>query len=409
MNVLHVVGGDLSKGAFKGAFWLHEGLSASGVNSKICGFIPSHQTSETISTLSTSRTSILVNSLLQRQDALWWLLYNRDRSAGFNAGLFGRKLDRYQDIKAFDIIHVHWGSNGVVNLPSIGRIDVPVVLTLRDMWFFTGGCHYSMSCERYTVGCGACPQLRSESNKDISFWLSRYKRKHLRNAKVNVVGISDWLTECAQKSSVFNDAKVHTIYNCVDTHEFAPFDKSLARDLLYIPQGRPIVLVGATNISSFYKGWEYFKEAVAKLGSEDVCIVTFGGARSIGELPSNINLKHLGYLQDELSLRLAYCAADVFVAPSVQEAFGKTLAESMACGTPVVCFDATGPASIVSHKVTGYKASPFSDEDLADGIKWVLDNRHSGSLRDACRERAINCFSKEVIAQQYINLYRSLL
>jgi len=35
------------------------------------------------------------------------------------------------------------------------------------------------------------------------------------------------------------------------------------------------------------------------------------------------------------------------------DAFGKTIAEAMGCGTPVVCFDATGPKDIVSHKVDG--------------------------------------------------------
>ncbi len=42
------------------------------------------------------------------------------------------------------------------------------------------------------------------------------------------------------------------------------------------------------------------------------------------------------------------------------------------CETPVVCFDATGPIDIVSHKTDGYKAEPFDPTDLTNGIEWIL-------------------------------------
>ena len=50
----------------------------------------------------------------------------------------------------------------------------------------------------------------------------------------------------------------------------------------------------------------------------------------------------------------------------------------MSCGTPAVCFNATGPKDIVDHKANGYKASSYMAEDLAAGIDWVLsdENRH---------------------------------
>ncbi|MEG3066598.1 glycosyltransferase [Acetomicrobium sp.] len=73
---------------------------------------------------------------------------------------------------------------------------------------------------------------------------------------------------------------------------------------------------------------------------------------------------NFGFLQDLISLRLLYSAADIFVAPSLMEAFGKTIAEAMACGTPVVAFDANGPKDIIDHEINGYLAKPFEPEDL---------------------------------------------
>ncbi len=73
-------------------------------------------------------------------------------------------------------------------------------------------------------------------------------------------------------------------------------------------------------------------------------------------------------IYETVSLRLVYSASDVFIASFLMDAFGKTLAESMACGAPVVCFDATGPKDIVDHKNNGYKSSPYEAKDLAVGI-----------------------------------------
>ena len=44
----------------------------------------------------------------------------------------------------------------------------PVVLTLHDVNHFTGGCHYAGSCRKFSMKCGACPQLGSQNEWDDS-------------------------------------------------------------------------------------------------------------------------------------------------------------------------------------------------------------------------------------------------
>jgi len=109
-------------------------------------------------------------------------------------------------------------------------------------------------------------------------------------------------------------------------------------------------------------------------------------------------------------LRLAYSASHVFVAPSKMDGFGKTLAESMACGTPVVCFNATGPKDIVDHKINGYKAIPFKAEDLATGIDWILsdENRYKKLCMKA-REKAMVSFDVEKASKKYVELYEDVI
>jgi Glycosyltransferase len=100
----------------------------------------------------------------------------------------------------------------------------------------------------------------------------------------------------------------------------------------------------------------------------------------------------------------------VFVAPSLQEAFGQTASEAMACGTPVVAFKGTGLADIVDHQHNGYLANPFEVEDLSNGIAWILrQSDPEQSLRAAARQKAEQSFALELQAHRYLALYQDLL
>ena len=92
------------------------------------------------------------------------------------------------------------------------------------------------------------------------------------------------------------------------------------------------------------------------------------------------------------------------------EAFGQVITESMACGTPVVAFNRTGPAEIILHKENGYLATPFESDDLAYGIKWVLkDEERWKELSDNSVTHVKKNYSSEIIAGKYIDAYNRLL
>ena len=125
--------------------------------------------------------------------------------------------------------------------------------------------------------------------------------------------------------------------------------------------------------------------------------------------PHGFEFKSFGYLNDSTSLRLLYSCANVFVAPSLMEAFGKTLAESMACGTPVVAFGTTGLLDIVDHRVNGYLAKPFDTNDLAQGIDWVLNAENYSELCKNAQDKVLKEFDSKVVAKKYIALYEKIL
>ena len=85
------------------------------------------------------------------------------------------------------------------------------------------------------------------------------------------------------------------------------------------------------------------------------------------------------------------------------------MVESLSCGTPVVGFEIGGVPEMVEHGRTGFLAEPKNSLSLANGLYQVLFFDAGGDLRQASRRHAIESFSEENVAQQYINVYQSVL
>lgn len=409
MRILHLAAGDLSGGAAKGSYGLHKALREIGINSRLLISGRDSRGDNSVIPYGVSQWSRLCLSIGMRVSNLPLCLYPRRMRWPFNTGLSGINLNRISDYVTADLVHLHW-INGVVAFPFLRAINKPVVWTMRDMWPLTGGCHYSNGCSRYETSCGSCPQLKSTVNWDLSRIVAVAKCRSLPFG-LQPVGISRWLSDAASASSIFANHTVRTISNNIDTRVFAPLDKSLARKLLGIPDYKKIILIGAQRLSDYYKGIDLFLEACRFLAGQQIFVVTFGRADDVPMASIPFPQLHLGFLADSVSLRLAYCSADLFVAPSRMEAFGKTLAESLACGVPVVCFDATGPKDIVDHRLTGYRAIPYEPSDLARGVDSILDLplARYREMQLRCRQSALSRFDSLVIARQYHALYAEML
>ena len=68
-------------------------------------------------------------------------------------------------------------------------------------------------------------------------------------------------------------------------------------------------------------------------------------------------MRSLGYLRDPEDLAAAYGAADVFVAPSLEESFGQVFVEAAACGTPAVGYPVMGVKNALRDGITGRLAA----------------------------------------------------
>ena len=71
-------------------------------------------------------------------------------------------------------------------------------------------------------------------------------------------------------------------------------------------------------------------------------LIVFGQLALNRHLDLAFPVHYTGHLQDDLSLRALYSAADVMVIPSRQDNLPNTGLEAHACGTTVVAFNTGG-------------------------------------------------------------------
>ena len=260
--------------------------------------------------------------------------------------------------------------------------------------------------------CGECPQLGSKSMLDLSrrSWAHRMgSLKQVGADGLHVVGTSRWIAGEAKRSSLFKNFPVTVIPNGLDVEEFAPRDKGFSRDLWNIPRDAKVVLFAAESVANARKGFKHLADALAGIGRIDnLLLVSVGGGKC--ELPTGLKHLPLGKVNNDRMLSMIYSAADVFVIPSLQESFGQTVIESLACGTPVVGFASGGIPDMVRPAQTGWLAETGNTSSLREAILAALiDDETRTKMSATCRRVAVEEYSMETQASAYLKLYETLV
>jgi glycosyltransferase involved in cell wall biosynthesis len=194
----------------------------------------------------------------------------------------------------------------------------------------------------------------------------------------------------------------------IDIEAWKPIERNLARDLLGLPRDVPLLLFGAMGGGRDpRKGFDLLTAALERLSGKvfGLELVVFGQLAPQNPPDLGYPVHYVGHLHDDLSLRTLYSAANAFALPSRQDNLPLTCMESLACGTPVIAFDASGAPTMIKHKETGFLAKAFYSQDFADGIEWVVSHSDPIALSSRTRDLAVQQFQPSLIAQQYLDVY----
>lgn len=404
-------------GAGRATYRLHLGLRKIGVDSQVLVQLQYPKVPGVVSQSNNSLHKISSKLKLRRAvDKFPLNFYKQRTETPFSPQWIPDSLPRNINELRPDIINLHWTGHGFLKIESVTKFKTPIVVTLHDMWAFTGGCHYTGSCDLYTKQCGNCPQLNSNCEADLSRWIWKRKSKAWKPSELTFIAPSSWLAECARNSSLLQGAHIEVVPNGLDIQAYKPLDKEFSRHAFNLPHDRKLILFGAMlGTSDHRKGFSLLRKALKTLEKYSppkgkIELVIFGNSDMERDSPEGYITHHLGYFSDTAALSLLYSACDVMVVPSTEEAFGQAASEAMSCGTPVIAFNTTGLKDIIDHEKTGYLAEPFDPSDLAHGILWVLEDKtRYFEMGKLARLKAENQFSDTHQARRYQEIFQKVL
>lgn len=312
-----------------------------------------------------------------------------------------------------DLIHCHnlhgWYFDLRV-LPQLSR-QVPMILNLRDTWLLTGHCGYFMECNRWREGCGQCPDLSRYPGvrRDATAENWRRKRDLYASSLLYVTAPSQWLLDCA-RGSMLKAEEYRLIPNGIDVNVFRPGENAAARERLGLPPDRRIVLFAAASGHNVYKDPETMVEAIRRLaGTEADTLFLCLGRKPPKSLLRTGRIVHAPFQANPNTVADYYRAADVFVHTARAEAFGKTVTEAMACGTPVVATAVGGIPEQFADGEAGF-LTPVGDAGaIAERVRRILAD---DSLRARQSEQAAKNGSRYSLERQvdaFLDFYTDVI
>jgi phosphatidyl-myo-inositol dimannoside synthase len=197
--------------------------------------------------------------------------------------------------------------------------------------------------------------------------------------------------------------RLHTVPLGTDPSRFRPgLDTAAVRSRYDLPPGRWIVTVARLTP---HKGIDTVLRALAALGPSygDVryLIVGFGdGEAVLRELARELGLAervHFVTNAADHELPALYCVGDVYVGASrrsalMVEGFGISFTEASSCGLPVVAGRSGGTADAVREGETGILVDPDRVEDVANGVRSLLDDPELSARLGAAGRRAAETY-----------------
>jgi glycosyltransferase involved in cell wall biosynthesis len=254
-----------------------------------------------------------------------------------------------------------------------------------------------------------------------SLFKRRYNEVMARGERV--IAISQFIAAHIVDTQGVDPARLRMIHRGVDLGLFTPGNVSpermiqLANDWK-LPDDRQVILMPGRF--SRWKGHLLLIEALARFGRGDVLCVMVGADTASKDYLAAIEkrarerrvLELVRFVDFTRDLPAAYMLSDVVVSASTRpEAFGRTLAEALAMGRPVVGPDHGGTKEIVTQGQTGWLFEPGDAESLAAALRAAL-SLNSGA-RHRLAEEAMGVvrekFSNERMCADTLKVYEEVM
>ena len=217
--------------------------------------------------------------------------------------------------------------------------SAPVVWTLHDCWSFSGSYYPSY-----------CPSPDKKVEKEINrFWKSS-------NNRLSAITPSNWLKEEAVNGAWTNH-QVSVIPYPAPESFFNSRDQKSCKKSLGLNENLPTILCIAGNLNEERKGSSILQNILASNITESTEFLLIGNGKDY----QGKNIKNLGFIEDEITLQIAYNAADILLHTAPIDNLPNTVLESIACGTPVLAINCGGVSDMVKINKSGWLVNKLTN------------------------------------------------
>lgn len=166
------------------------------------------------------------------------------------------------------ILHIHNWFNMIdqKKISEFLKIGFPVVVTLHDERFYTGGCHHAFECKGFVNDCSNCPQISSF----FKYFPSRNLNKSLDNFQhynktLQIIAPSMWIFNRAKSSQLLRSHEIHFIPNTLG--EFGQLKTKRRFPNLLNPK---IIGIANVDLNSHLKGADIVKSLQERINSNSL-------------------------------------------------------------------------------------------------------------------------------------------
>lgn len=397
MKVLHICTFDTG-GAAKAVIRLHKGLLQKGIESKILCLRKTNKAPETYEYNKRRKLNFLEKLI----NKIGYPILKESRNQRLLSELAGEyeiftfpetdiDILKSKLVQDAHIIHLHWVGYFLDYRRFFKKINKPVIWTLHDKNPALGGFHLQLD------------KIHNPSILYLEKKLQNQKAKWINKTKnLTIVSPSIELLNFSKNSKAFSLFPHFKISNGLDTNFFKDHEMKDARMHFQLPMDKKIVLF--FNVGTYHKGGDMVVNCIKNTNFKNLHFVSLGTNNKIdSELVSNIDT-----IIDEESLSYLYAASDLFILPSREDNLPNMMLESLACGTPVLGTPVGGIKEVIKNGINGFISENVEWQSIQD-ILINFDKGHYDFNRISIRQSAMKMFSLPVLAENYIELYKSKL
>ena len=235
------------------------------------------------------------------------------------------------------------------------------------------------------------------------------EKKVLEKSK-KIISVSEGVKKEILDNYNISEEKINVIPNGVDLNEFKPNKekRGKTREQLKIDENEVVLMFSGYEFKR--KGLRYIIEALPKIkGDVKLLVVGKDDPEPYRKLASKLGVIDkvifMGFVQD---ISECYAASDIFVFPTLYEAFSLVTLEAVASGLPILATKVNGTEELIVNGYNGFFIERDGN-DIAEKVNILVDDDGLRKKMSKNARKTARNYSWEKVARKTLEVYEEVV